>query len=148
MNIIQRCYRHLFGAYGHPLFDAPSVLQALGPVVEALQKCHQAAVQVQKNPTGSVRVQGKRALRIPGGVMKIVASTCSPHFADQAVLCCSSPQMLASQLGCWHLPVWFELSGVQLTSRWSTWGPQTFSCTHGPVLVLSAAPRLSVYPQG
>ncbi len=86
MNIIRRCYQDLFGAYGRSLFDAPPVLQAPGPVIEALQKCHQAAAQVPRNPTGSVRVQGKRALRIPGGVMKIVASTCSSHFSDQAVL--------------------------------------------------------------
>ena len=86
MNIIKRCYQDLFGAYGRSLFETPSVLQAPGPVVEALQKCHQAAAQVPENHAGSVRVLGKRALRIPGGVMKIVASTCSSHSSDQAVL--------------------------------------------------------------
>lgn len=86
MNVIRQCYRELFGAFGRSLFDSPSVSQAPGPVVAALQRCHQSATQVPGTPTGTVRVRGKRAVRIPGGVMKLVASTCPEQFADQGAL--------------------------------------------------------------
>lgn len=76
MNVIRRCYQELFGMHGPSLFDLPSVSQAPNPVIEALQKCHQSAIQAPKDLTGTVRVQGKRAVRIPSGVMKLVASTC------------------------------------------------------------------------
>ncbi|XP_077378012.1 uncharacterized protein LOC144019084 [Festucalex cinctus] len=56
------------------------------PGVLGMNKCHQVAVQAQEDPTGSVRVQGKRAIRIPAGFMKMVASTCSSHFENQTVL--------------------------------------------------------------
>lgn len=59
---------------------------APGPVLEALQKCHQSAAQIQGNPAGIVRVRGKQAVRIPGGVMKLVASTCPDQFSGQNVL--------------------------------------------------------------
>lgn len=86
MNVIRRCYRELFGAFGPSLFDSPSVSQAPGPVIAALQRCHQSAAQAPGNPTGVVRVWGRRAVRIPGGVMKLVASTCSEQFSGQSVL--------------------------------------------------------------
>ena len=76
MNVISRCYQELFGLHGSSLFSLPLVVQAPGPVVEALQQCHQSAAHVPRDPMGAVRVRGTRALRIPGGVMKLVASTC------------------------------------------------------------------------
>lgn len=60
--------------------------QTPGPVLEALQKCHQSAAQVQGNPAGIVRVWGKQAVHIPGGVIKLVASTCTDQFSGQSVL--------------------------------------------------------------
>ncbi|KAL6462446.1 hypothetical protein MHYP_G00288680 [Metynnis hypsauchen] len=76
MNVISWCYEELFGAHGPSFFSLPSVVQALGPVIEALQQCHQSAAQVPRDPMGTVRVRGTRVVRIPGGVMKLVASTC------------------------------------------------------------------------
>lgn len=137
MNVIRRCYQHLFGAYGRSLFDSPLVLQAPGPVVEALQKCHQVAAQVQKDPTGLVRVQGKQALRIPGGVMKMVASTCSQHFADQAVL--FEPPDSGLPAGLLASPCLVQVVEVQLIFWSSMSGPPIFSCTHVLVWVLSVA---------
>ena len=61
-NIIRRCYRELFAMYGPALFNAPSVVQAPGPVLEALQRCHQATTEHQRNITGSARVRGRRAI--------------------------------------------------------------------------------------
>nr|XP_046271732.1 uncharacterized protein LOC124073503 [Scatophagus argus] len=86
MNVIRRCYRELFGAYGPSLFDSPFVSQAPAPVVAALQTCHQSSIQTPSDPTGTVRVRGKRVVRIPGGVMKLVASTCPQQFSGQTVL--------------------------------------------------------------
>ena len=86
MNVIRRCYRELFGAYGPSLFNSLVVSQAPGPVVTALQRCHQSSTQGPGDPTGTVRVRGKQAVRIPGGVMKLVASTCSQGFSGQSVL--------------------------------------------------------------
>lgn len=62
MNVIRRCYRELFGAFGPSLFDIPEVAQAPGPVVEALQKCHQAAVNEPITIGGAVKVRGPRAV--------------------------------------------------------------------------------------
>ncbi|TWW54154.1 hypothetical protein D4764_0250440, partial [Takifugu flavidus] len=79
MNVIRRCYQELFGVFGSSLFESPFVSGAPGPVVAALQKCHQTAVQ--PNPQGDVRVRGGQVVRIPGGVMKLVAATCSEQFS-------------------------------------------------------------------
>lgn len=86
MNIIRRCYRELFGAYGPSLFDFPDVSQAPGPVIKALQQCHQAAAQEPVVLVGTVKVRGSRAFRIPGGVMKLVPGTCTEQFSGQSVL--------------------------------------------------------------
>lgn len=86
MNVIRRCYRELFGAYGPSFVDSPFVSQAPGPVVTALQRCHQSSTQAPGGPTGTVRVRGKQVVRIPGGVMKLVAGTCSQQFSGQGVL--------------------------------------------------------------
>lgn len=85
-NIIRRCYQELLAVYGPALFDSPSMVQAPGPVLEALQSCHRAATEPPREVTGSARVRGRRAVRIPGGVMKLVAATCPKQSSDQAVL--------------------------------------------------------------
>ena len=86
MNVIRRCYRELFGVFGSALFESPPVSGAPGAVVAALQKCHQSATQVVSGLTGSVKVRGKRAVRIPGGVMQLVAATCPAQFSGQSTL--------------------------------------------------------------
>ena len=77
MNIISKCYRELFGQYGSSLFDSPAVAQAPGPVFEALQHCQKASVLSPAETARTVRVRGGRAHRVPGGVLKLVATTCS-----------------------------------------------------------------------
>lgn len=86
MNVIQRCYREHIGVHGPSLFELPAVAQASGPVIEALQKCHQASDQPLKTLTGTVRVRGTQTVRIPGGVMKLVASTCPEHVSGDTML--------------------------------------------------------------
>ncbi|KAL4004410.1 P2Y purinoceptor 4 [Sarotherodon galilaeus] len=86
MNIIRCCYQELFGAFGGSLFNSPSVSQAPRPVLEALHQWHQSAAQAPENPVGTVKVQGPRAVRIPGGVMQLVATTCSQQLSGQSVL--------------------------------------------------------------
>lgn len=86
MNVIRRCYQELFGAHGLSFFDLPAVTQSPGSVIEALQHCHQATTQRRVPSSGVVRVRGSRAVRIPGGVMQMVASTCPEQFAGQSLL--------------------------------------------------------------
>lgn len=86
MNVIRRCYRELFGTFGPSLFESAPVSQAPGPVITALQECHQSAAQVSGSPVGTVRVRGKHAVRIGGGTMKLVASTCPAQLSDQVAL--------------------------------------------------------------
>ncbi|XP_053285372.1 uncharacterized protein LOC128446371 [Pleuronectes platessa] len=57
------------------------VSQAPGPVIAALQQCHQSAAQTPGGHIGIVRVRGKQAVRIPGGVMKLVAV--APSVSDR-----------------------------------------------------------------
>ncbi|KAL7825810.1 hypothetical protein SRHO_G00335480 [Serrasalmus rhombeus] len=86
MNVISRCYQELFGVHGSSLFSLPSVSQAPGPVLDALQQCHSSVFQNSRNPSGQARVRGARAIRVPGGVMKLVPSTCPEHFSGEVVL--------------------------------------------------------------
>ncbi|KAL7868535.1 hypothetical protein SRHO_G00099190 [Serrasalmus rhombeus] len=76
MNIISRCYQELFGSHGSSLFQLPSVVHAPSPIIAALQQCHQSAAQAPRDPMGTVKVRGTQAVRIPGGMMKLVASIC------------------------------------------------------------------------
>ncbi|KAM8743095.1 uncharacterized protein AB9X84_017537 [Acanthopagrus schlegelii] len=62
------------------------VVQAPGPVLEALQRCHQAASEHQRDIIGSARVRGRRAVCISGGVIEPVATTCPEQLAGQVVL--------------------------------------------------------------
>lgn len=84
--MICRCYRELFGQHGLALFDLPLVSDAPESVVQALQKCHQASVQAPQEASGKVKVRRRKACCIPGGVMKIVAATCSEQYSGAAVL--------------------------------------------------------------
>ena len=73
-GVIRKCYQELFGQHALALFSQPCVSEAPGPIVLALQRCHRA--KVPQDSPGRAKVRGKKALRIPGGVMKIVAATC------------------------------------------------------------------------
>lgn len=86
MNLIRRCDRELFGQHGLALFHSLAVSEAPESVVDALQQCHQASLLTSPGTPGNVRVRGGRALRIPGGVMRIIASTCSEQSAGTTVL--------------------------------------------------------------
>lgn len=86
MKVISRCYRKLFGAHGSALFFSPSVSQAPGSVIEALQRCHLATVQAPRSHHGAVRVRGPRAVRVGGGTMRFVASTCPEQLSGQTTL--------------------------------------------------------------
>ena len=76
MNIIRECYEELFGQHSSALFDTPLVRQ------QTFQYCHQAS-----NTPGSVRksmvkVRSGNVIRIPGGTIKMVATTCSQYYFD------------------------------------------------------------------
>lgn len=86
MNVIRKCYLELFGQHGLALFSQPCVSEAPGPVVQALQRCHSATIAAPQDSSGKVKVRGKKAWRIPGGVVKIVAATCSAQFSGSTVL--------------------------------------------------------------
>lgn len=70
----------------------------------------------QRNITGSARVRGRRAVRISGGVMELVATTCPEQLAGQAVLfepaesslsagLLASPCLVRVTLGTAYVPV-------------------------------------------
>lgn len=84
MNILNKCYHELFGQHGSILFTLPSVVQAHSAVIEALQRCHYA--DTHPVGPGRVKVRGRRARRIPGGTMVLIATTCSAQFSDSPVL--------------------------------------------------------------
>lgn len=86
MNIMRKCYHELFVQHGAALFSQVCVSQAPKQVVQALQRCHHASVQLPPDCPGKVKVRGKRAWHVPGGVMKIVATTCSEQYSGCTVL--------------------------------------------------------------
>ncbi len=86
MNVLSRCYQELFGQHCTALFDAPSVSGASKPVFQALQHCGQVSAVRQESCMGKVRLRGRSVCRIPGGTIKVVAATCSGHFAGETVL--------------------------------------------------------------
>ncbi|KAG1952465.1 interleukin-1 receptor accessory protein-like 1-A [Pimephales promelas] len=85
MNVIRRCYRELFSLHGLAMFDLPAVANSPESFVRALQGCQQASTR-SLNAAGKVRVRGRKACRIPGGVMKIVPTTCSAQYSEDTVL--------------------------------------------------------------
>lgn len=86
MNIISKCYQELFGQHGPSLFDMPFISEAPGPVVQALQQCHQAVTKSTFVPAGKVSVRGRGLCRVPGGTIKVVAATCSSQYSGSNVL--------------------------------------------------------------
>lgn len=86
MNVIRKCYHELFGQHGEALFSLGFVTEAPKPLVQALQKCHDVSIRAPLDLSGHVRVRGKRACCIPGGVMKVVAATCSEQYSGATVL--------------------------------------------------------------
>ena len=85
MNIIRRCYGELFGQHGLKLFDESVVSGAPKLVTQALHKCHEVSVLASQR-AGEVKVRGNKAYRIPGGMLKIVAATCSEQYAGTTAL--------------------------------------------------------------
>ncbi|KAJ8014292.1 hypothetical protein DPEC_G00038740 [Dallia pectoralis] len=86
MNVIRRCYRELFSQHGLAMFDLPVVANSPESVVKALQGCQQASSCSLAEVAGNVRVRGRKASRIPGGVIKIVPTTCSAQYSEDTVL--------------------------------------------------------------
>lgn len=86
MNILRRCYSTLFGQHGPALFDLHTVTEAPTPVVQALQRCHQASLSPVADVFSKVKLRGKKACRIFGGTMQLVPATCSFHRSVTSVL--------------------------------------------------------------
>lgn len=86
MNVIRKCYQDLFGQHGVALFSQVCISEAPKPVVQALQQCHHASGLASSDTPGTVKVRGKRGWQIPGGVMRIVAATCSEQYSGSTVL--------------------------------------------------------------
>ncbi|XP_063059157.1 retrovirus-related Pol polyprotein from transposon 412 [Engraulis encrasicolus] len=84
MNVIRKCYQELFGNHGLALFDLPEVSTAPSSVLQALQHCN-SALDFPAAP-GKVKVRGKKVCRIPGGMMQLVAATCSAQYSGTTVL--------------------------------------------------------------
>ncbi len=83
MNIISECYDLLFSQHGTSLFNLPCIQQAPKEWQQALQFCHSAPSSIRPI-TGIARVRGRYPVFLPGGVMKLVAATCSQHLIDQS----------------------------------------------------------------
>ena len=77
MNVVHECYVELFGKHASSLFDTPLVKEAPEVWQKALQHCHEANVQPATRNSGVARVRGRRAVYIPGGTVKLVATTCT-----------------------------------------------------------------------
>lgn len=85
MNIIKECYGQLFVHHGTDLFNIPSMLQAPTPIQQALEQCHQFEATAPTDHLGRAKVKGGKVCRVPGGTMKIVAATYSPHHPADAL---------------------------------------------------------------
>lgn len=116
MNVLSRCYQELFGQHGMRLFDLPVVSQAPSSVFQALQHCCHIDSQLVLDQGGRVRVRGRRACRIPGGTMKLVAVTCSAQYSSGTVLfeppeaglpagLLASPSLVPVERGTAYVPV-------------------------------------------
>lgn len=101
MNVIRKCYQELFGQHGAALFSQPSVTSFPGPVVQALQKWHYASATAHQDVPSRLKIRGKKACRIPGGVMKIV-----PCHLLSIILRVQGCQGYLQV--CLHLPHWFK----------------------------------------
>ncbi|XP_042338496.1 uncharacterized protein LOC121939556, partial [Plectropomus leopardus] len=153
MNIIRRCYRELFGQHGLALFDLPSVSKAPEPIVQALQGCHQASVRPPQEASGRVKVRGRKACRIPGGMMKMVAATCSEQYSCSTVLfepldsglpagLLASPALVRVERGTAYIPV------VNVGSTDALLYPRTVVGTLTEVSVVSLPAGVTEVPSG
>uniref|UniRef100_A0A3B3IF94 Gypsy retrotransposon integrase-like protein 1 n=1 Tax=Oryzias latipes TaxID=8090 RepID=A0A3B3IF94_ORYLA len=115
MNIIQRCYQELFAQYGSALFGQSEVSTAPDVIFGALKQCQQAQATVTPSMF-NVRTRGRKARWISGGVLAIVAATCSEQCAGSAVLFepCSSglpagllatPSLVRVERGTAYIPI-------------------------------------------
>ncbi|XP_077957579.1 uncharacterized protein LOC144406215 [Gasterosteus aculeatus] len=149
MHVIRKCYKELFGQHGLTLFSQPCVSEAPGPIVRALQQCYYA--EVPQDSPGRVKVRGKRVWRIPGGVMKIVAATCSEQFSASTVLfeplesrlqsgLLASPALVQVVRGTAYIPV------VNVGSVEAVLHPRTVIGTLGPVNVISLPAGVTEVP--
>lgn len=86
MNVLSRCYQGLFGQHGPALFDSLSTIDVPNSVFQALQYCRRVDNQSPVVRSGRVRVRGRRPCRIPGGMVKFVAATCSEQYVKSTVL--------------------------------------------------------------
>lgn len=119
MNVVHECYAELFDKHASSLFDIPLVKDAPEVWRQALQHCHQAQVQPTARDSGVARVRGRRPVYIPGGTVKLVATTCkqncfqSPHvlfepFNNHNTLPSGvlvSPMMVTVHRGTAYIPV-------------------------------------------
>ena len=113
MNVIRKCSQDLFGQHGVALFSQVCISEAPKPVVQALQQCHHAIGLASSDTPGTVKVRGNR---VPGGVMRIVAATCSEQYSGSTVLfeplnaglpagLLASPSLVCVIRGTVHIPV-------------------------------------------
>lgn len=86
MNILCRCYSTLFGQHGSALFNLTTVTEAPTQVMQALQSCHQASLGPPTDVISKVKLPGKKACRIPGGIMQLVPATCYAQHLGTSVL--------------------------------------------------------------
>ena len=86
MNVIRKCYSELFVRHGAALFSQRCVSEGPTQVLVALQQCHRASLQTPRDHPGLAKIRGKKAWRIPGGVTKVVAATCSQRYSSSTVL--------------------------------------------------------------
>lgn len=105
MNVIRECYDELFGQHGLALFDLPPVVYASPSWRQALQHCHQVQLRSPRARTGVAKVRGRRPIHIPGGTMKVIATTCSPHFCDALLLFLNQLTAPYQMAFLYHLPL-------------------------------------------
>lgn len=86
MNVLSRCYQELFGRHGPALFDLAVTVDAPSFVMQAFQHCHRMEDRGSVRHSDLVRLRGRKSCRIPGGMMKFVAATCSEKYAEGVVL--------------------------------------------------------------
>lgn len=86
MIVTSRCYEELFEALVPSLFNCFVVSCAPDPVYQALQQCHQSAVQISRTYNSTACVHGKGAVCIPGGMMNFVPSTCLEQLVGPTAL--------------------------------------------------------------
>lgn len=103
MNIIKECYAELFSVHGPALFDSPTAFPHK-IWKEAFKLCHQAQIETSRS-TGLAKVRGHKAVYIPSGSVKFVASTCSQQFCAAPGFVLLEPPSATQQLPSGLLPL-------------------------------------------